>query len=177
MGRRTIEGESTYGERLAQALRHMQGRGPEERFDRKAIAKHMGISVTAIGYILSGKNKAFTGPNHVKAAAFLGVRPEWLATGEGPVFAGPASEVEAEGQRLEAVAEKIQSKLRGRPVVAALEKAAATFGPEVARNAELAALEAINQVVRAATAAKQSSPAPAAAKRSSRTTAKHPAGR
>jgi transcriptional regulator with XRE-family HTH domain len=51
--------------------------------DRKALAEALGISVQAIGQVLTGSTSALTAENNAKAARFLEVDPYWLATGEG----------------------------------------------------------------------------------------------
>ena len=45
----------------------------------KTLASALGVSVQAIGQVLSGSTRALTAENCVKAALFLGVRTEWLA--------------------------------------------------------------------------------------------------
>ena len=42
----------------------------------------------AVGDVLLGKTKALTSENNARAARFLGVSPDWLATGEGSMRAG-----------------------------------------------------------------------------------------
>ena len=51
--------------------------------DRRALAEALGISVQAVGLVLTGQSKALTAENSAKAARFLAVDPHWLATGEG----------------------------------------------------------------------------------------------
>lgn len=48
-----------------------------------ALAGGMGVSYQAVKRVLDGLSKAFSAANNTKAAAFLSVRPDWLATGEG----------------------------------------------------------------------------------------------
>jgi transcriptional regulator with XRE-family HTH domain len=70
----------TYGQRLGFALR-------ETKKDRKGLAAAMGISVQAIGQVIRGGTGAFTSENNSKACTYLGVNPDWLATGEGDFLA------------------------------------------------------------------------------------------
>ena len=72
----------TYGSRLEQAL---QNAGQS----RKELAAAIGRTVQAIGDVINGKTKAFTAENNARAAAFLNVNPDWLATGDGPIEGAP----------------------------------------------------------------------------------------
>lgn len=67
--------KSTYGSRLAEALR-LAGR------ERQELASAISVSVQAIGQVIMGKTKALTAENSERAARYLGVNPYWLATGE-----------------------------------------------------------------------------------------------
>lgn len=66
---------STYGRRLEKALK-------TSNKSRKDLAKALEISVQAIGDAIRGKTASFTAANNAKAANFLGVDGDWLATGE-----------------------------------------------------------------------------------------------
>jgi transcriptional regulator with XRE-family HTH domain len=66
----------TYAARLAQAM-------AIAKVDRNRLAQGIGVSVQAIGQVLSGETKAFSAMNNAKAARFLAVDAYWLATGEG----------------------------------------------------------------------------------------------
>lgn len=55
----------------------------EAKVSRKDLAANLGISVQAIGMIITGQSKAFTAENTAKAAEFLGCSSKWLATGAG----------------------------------------------------------------------------------------------
>lgn len=71
----------TYGKRLKQALERANK-------DRAALASELGISVQAVGQVITGGRsgtQTFTASNNVKAAKFLRVDPHWLATGEGEI--------------------------------------------------------------------------------------------
>lgn len=68
-----------YGTRLKQALA-ATGKS------RKQLGEAMGITVQAIGDVINAKSNAFTAENHARAAAFIGVNPFWLATGDGEMF-------------------------------------------------------------------------------------------
>lgn len=50
---------------------------------RPRLAKELGVSYVAVKKVLDGQTHAFTAENNSRAAAFLGVSPDWLATGEG----------------------------------------------------------------------------------------------
>ncbi|UPL20219.1 helix-turn-helix domain-containing protein [Alcaligenes faecalis] len=67
---------NTYGERLEEALR-IAGR------ERKELCAAVGITLQALGQVISGKTKALTAENSARAARFLQVDHFWLATGEG----------------------------------------------------------------------------------------------
>lgn len=67
----------TLGERL-QAAMEKSG-----KTDRHGLATAVGISVQAIGLVLNGSSKSLTAENCSKAATYLGVRTDWLATGMG----------------------------------------------------------------------------------------------
>lgn len=67
--------KSTYGSRLAEALR-LAGR------ERQELAAAISVSVQAIGQVIMGKTKALTAENSERAARYLGVNPYWLATGD-----------------------------------------------------------------------------------------------
>lgn len=69
----------SYGKRLEEALR-LAGK------DRGALASELGISVQAVGQVITGGRsgtQAFTAENSARAARFLRVDGYWLATGEG----------------------------------------------------------------------------------------------
>src|SRR5690606_10262533 len=71
----TLSGMS-YGDRLSQAMELA-------RVDRAKLAQALGISVQAVGQVLTGKTNAFTADKSARAARFLKVDHFWLATGEG----------------------------------------------------------------------------------------------
>lgn len=54
---------------------------------RTQLSKALGISYVAVKKVLDGQTKAFTAENNSIAASFLGVSPDWLATGEGDMIA------------------------------------------------------------------------------------------
>lgn len=70
----------SYGERLQQA---MQLARLTDKDARSKLATALGISVQAVGQVLTGSTKAFTADKSAKAARFLKVDHYWLATGEG----------------------------------------------------------------------------------------------
>jgi len=57
---------NTYGERLEEALR-IAGR------ERKELCAAVGITLQALGQVISGKTKALTAENSARAARFLQV--------------------------------------------------------------------------------------------------------
>ncbi len=60
-----------------------------EGMSQEVLAKKVGLTQPAIFKLLSGKTKRTT--RFAEIAAALGVRPEWLATGQGPMTAdGPS---------------------------------------------------------------------------------------
>jgi hypothetical protein len=67
---------STLADRLAKA---MGGR------KQVALAKACGVSPPSVNLWLSGGSKRMDGAHLIKACDFLGVRPRWLALGEGPM--------------------------------------------------------------------------------------------
>lgn len=73
---------STYGSRLQAALER-------KKVSRADLAKAIGRSPQAIGQVINGTTKALTAENNSLAAIYLGINPDWLATGEGEmVLAG-----------------------------------------------------------------------------------------
>jgi transcriptional regulator with XRE-family HTH domain len=50
---------------------------------KQALASGIGISPQAVNKLYAGTSKALSARNNSKAAAWLGVDPDWLATGEG----------------------------------------------------------------------------------------------
>lgn len=71
---------STYGSRLHAALER-------KNTSREDLAKAIGRTPQAVGQVINGTTKALTAENNSRAAAFLGVNPDWLATGEGEMLA------------------------------------------------------------------------------------------
>lgn len=70
-----------YGERLKAAM-------DARSMSVSQLASGMGVSYQAVKRALDGLSKAFSAANNAKAAAFLKVNPDWLATGEGSMAAG-----------------------------------------------------------------------------------------
>lgn len=68
---------STLSERLKIALS-----GPPRK-TQAALAKACGIKPPSVSDWMTGKTQSIEGKNLVRAAAFLGVNPKWLATGVG----------------------------------------------------------------------------------------------
>lgn len=78
----------TLKERLERALENKQGA------TKASLARHCGITKTSVSGWFSGKTKSLDGQNLIRAAAYLGVRPEWLASGRGSMlpFGAPATD-------------------------------------------------------------------------------------
>lgn len=55
---------------------------------KAGLAKACGISKPAVTGWFNGSTQAIEGKNLIKASAYFGVRPEWLATGRGPMAVG-----------------------------------------------------------------------------------------
>ncbi len=83
---------------------------------RTQLSKALGISYVAVKKVLDGQTKAFTAENNSIAASFLGVSPDWLATGEGDMIAtdgvGTRSKfAENQSIELENAIEKVEAAL------------------------------------------------------------------
>ena len=52
----------------------------------RAVAEATGMSVQGVGQILGGQTKSLSAASCVRIAEYLGVRPFWLATGEGEML-------------------------------------------------------------------------------------------
>ncbi|APB99048.1 hypothetical protein A4F89_06750 [Polynucleobacter asymbioticus] len=63
---------------------------------RKDLAAKLGISVQAIGMVISGQSKALTAENNAMAADCLGCKSLWLATGKGEMAASKGQEIDLE---------------------------------------------------------------------------------
>jgi transcriptional regulator with XRE-family HTH domain len=63
-----------YGSRLSGAMKE-KGVGIAD------LARELGLTYQAVRKVVRGDSGAFNAKNHVTAARFLGVSPEWLATG------------------------------------------------------------------------------------------------
>lgn len=74
--------KKTLAERVKLALQ-----GPPKK-TQKALAAACGISAPSVNDWVTGKTKTIEGANLLKAAAFLGVSPKWLADGVGPMKEG-----------------------------------------------------------------------------------------
>lgn len=47
------------------------------------LAARLGVSYQAVKKVLDGKSKCFSAENNARAAALLGISPDWLVTGKG----------------------------------------------------------------------------------------------
>ena len=86
-----------YRERLRQAM------GSSISIAQLACA--LDISYQAVKKLLDGKSTSFTAINNTKAARYLGVNPDWLATGTGEMMAQYSPEPDTDG--LTALADKL----------------------------------------------------------------------
>ena len=75
---------NTYSDRLELAM-------TEAKKSISDLAAAMGISYQAVRKAVKGESNAFSAENNAKAARFLGVRPDWLATGEQPMHETPSA--------------------------------------------------------------------------------------
>lgn len=73
---------STLKERLEQALAAKPGATKAD------LARACGISKPAVSSWFSGSTQSIEGQNLIRASGYLGVRPEWLATGRGSMVGG-----------------------------------------------------------------------------------------
>ncbi|WP_372382156.1 helix-turn-helix domain-containing protein [Xanthomonas sp. NCPPB 1068] len=76
--------------RIAAAMRHSGD-------TQDSLAKRVGISQQAVAKLLSGKSQ--TSRRLTEIALACGVRPEWLAAGDGPMVAGVQSGGESQPER------------------------------------------------------------------------------
>lgn len=60
------------------------------------LARGMGVTYQAVKRVLDGLSKSFSAENNAKAAAFLQVNPDWLATGMGSMELSRPDPVEIE---------------------------------------------------------------------------------
>lgn len=68
-------------------MRHA-GRDPDAPGAVSAMARDLGVSYQAVKKLLDGASKSLASRNNAKAAEVLGVRSQWLATGDGPMLDG-----------------------------------------------------------------------------------------
>lgn len=93
-----------YSERLATALKKRNTTVSE-------LASGMGVSYQAVKRVIDGLSKAFSAANNAKAAAFLKISPDWLATGNGAMEVSFDANVQpvTQGMRPYPVISKIQA--------------------------------------------------------------------
>ncbi len=60
------------------------------------LARGMGVTYQAVKRVLDGLSKSFSAENNAKAAGFLQVSPDWLATGQGSMELSRPDPVEIE---------------------------------------------------------------------------------
>jgi transcriptional regulator with XRE-family HTH domain len=71
---------------MAAALAYRQSVArPGERITQKALADACGVKPPSVVDWFNGDTKTLDGTNLIAAAKFLRVRPEWLASGDGPM--------------------------------------------------------------------------------------------
>lgn len=105
-----------YGERLEAALK-------ARNTTISQLASGMGVSYQAVKRVIDGLSKAFSAANNTKAAAFLRISPDWLATGQGSMEMG-----------FDANAKPVPLGMRPYPVISsiqagALKEIAAPYSP------------------------------------------------
>ena len=69
-----------YSERLKTAMAHAN-------MKTRALSDAIGMTYQGVKKVLDGKSNAFSAENNSRAAAVLGVNPDWLATGTGAMAA------------------------------------------------------------------------------------------
>ena len=69
-----------YSERLKTAMAHANVK-------TRTLADAIGMTYQGVKKVLDGKSNAFSAENNSRAAAVLGVNPDWLATGAGAMAA------------------------------------------------------------------------------------------
>ena len=75
--------KTTFGSRVAQAL-------AERGLQKVDLARHCGMSPSAVTQWISGETKAYDAERVAKAAEFLRIRYEWLLLGEEPMAVSDA---------------------------------------------------------------------------------------
>lgn len=79
---------SSLSERIAAAYAHRQSIAkPDERVTKAALARAAGVKPPSVAEWFTGDTKSLSAEACQQAAAYLGVRPEWLAAGRGPMLA------------------------------------------------------------------------------------------
>ncbi|MBV6567679.1 LexA family transcriptional regulator, partial [Acinetobacter baumannii] len=68
---------------LAERLRYAMEVLPPKKIKGVDLARAVGVKPPSVSDWLSGKSKTMEGENLLKASKFLGVNPNWLATGNG----------------------------------------------------------------------------------------------
>lgn len=71
----------SYKDRLAEALKSAS-------VSPRQLADHLELTIQAINKVLNGSSTALTAANNSRAARFLRVNPDWLATDEGEMHEG-----------------------------------------------------------------------------------------
>jgi transcriptional regulator with XRE-family HTH domain len=120
----TLPYMGAYGDRLAEAMAlagMAEADGSTLRKDaRKILAEALGISVQAVGQVLTGKSNAFSAEISARAARFLRVDHFWLATGEGqPRMPGLSDEAKAFAVRYDQLDANERAKFAAALVLAA----------------------------------------------------------
>jgi transcriptional regulator with XRE-family HTH domain len=77
------------------------------------LARRIGVTPGAVSLWLSGETKALKASNAVLLAKHLGVSPEWLATGRGPMRPDASAPMEP-GEELVPI-ERVRLKLEAEP--------------------------------------------------------------
>ncbi|UEP43169.1 MULTISPECIES: LexA family transcriptional regulator [Burkholderia] len=87
----------TLAERLKIALEHAKEARPNESINQSELARRVGVTRGAVSLWFKGSTTSLEGENLVKAAQYLGVSPNWLATGRGRMIPSQAVEIPLDG--------------------------------------------------------------------------------
>lgn len=94
-----------YSERLKAAMARAQVK-------TRTLSDAIGMSYQGVKKVIDGKSNAFSAENNSRAAAVLGVNPDWLATGEGAMAGDEVASTPSEPtlpEALELVANALSS--------------------------------------------------------------------
>lgn len=69
----------------------------DKRKKAAELARFVGVEPATVSRWKNGQIGSIEGANLVKAAAFFGAQPDWLASGKGPIYAGEPAKQETDG--------------------------------------------------------------------------------